>query len=106
MNSKITSEHLRRSAAVYIRQSTPTQVLENTESQRRQYELVEAARTRHHTVGAIVRTLLREGRIRHDSEGRYSLVASPTEKPSPPNAANATRPPGIARFPVPGSANP
>lgn len=45
MNSKITSEHLRRSAAVYIRQSTPTQVLENTESQRRQYELVEAART-------------------------------------------------------------
>jgi len=45
MNSKITSEHLRRSAAVYIRQSTPTQVLENTESQRRQYELVEGART-------------------------------------------------------------
>ena len=43
MSSKITSEHLCRSAAVYIRQSTPGQVLENTESQRRQYELVEAA---------------------------------------------------------------
>ena len=43
MSSKITSEHLCRSAAVYIRQSTPMQVLENTESQRLQYELVEAA---------------------------------------------------------------
>ena len=44
MNSKITSEHLCRGAAVYIRQSTPAQVLENTESQRRQYGLVDAAR--------------------------------------------------------------
>ena len=44
MNSKITCEHLRRGAAVYIRQSTPVQVLENTESQRRQYGLVEAAK--------------------------------------------------------------
>ncbi len=43
MSSKITSEHLCRDAAVYIRQSTPMQVLENTESQRRQYELVDAA---------------------------------------------------------------
>lgn len=43
MSSKITSEHLCRGAVVYIRQSTPAQVLENTESQRRQYELVEAA---------------------------------------------------------------
>ena len=45
MSSKITSEHLCRGAAVYIRQSTLSQVLENTESQRRQYELAEAART-------------------------------------------------------------
>ena len=44
MSSKITSEHLCRAAAVYIRQSTLSQVLENTESQRRQYELAEAAR--------------------------------------------------------------
>ena len=44
MSSKITSEHLCRGAAVYIRQSTLSQVLENTESQRRQYELAEAAR--------------------------------------------------------------
>ena len=44
MSSKITCEHLRRAAAVYIRQSTPVQVLENTESQKRQYELVETAK--------------------------------------------------------------
>ena len=43
MSSKITSEHLCRGAAVYIRQSTLSQALENTESQRRQYELAEAA---------------------------------------------------------------
>ena len=44
MSSKITSEHLCRGAVVYIRQSSPAQVLENTESQRRQYALAETAR--------------------------------------------------------------
>jgi DNA invertase Pin-like site-specific DNA recombinase len=43
MNSKITADHLARGAVVYIRQSTPGQVAENTESQRRQYALVESA---------------------------------------------------------------
>jgi DNA invertase Pin-like site-specific DNA recombinase len=43
MNVKITPEHLGRGAIVYIRQSTLGQVLENTESQRRQYALAEAA---------------------------------------------------------------
>src|SRR5262249_17365752 len=42
---KITSDHLGAGAGVYIRQSTPGQVAEHTESQRRQYALVEAART-------------------------------------------------------------
>ena len=37
---------LRRKAIVYVRQSTPVQVQENMESQRRQYELVEVARQR------------------------------------------------------------
>jgi DNA invertase Pin-like site-specific DNA recombinase len=37
---------LRRKAIVYVRQSTPVQVQENRESQRRQYELVEVARQR------------------------------------------------------------
>src|SRR5271166_5110725 len=39
--SKITAEHLARSANVYVRQSTSYQVAHNLESQRRQYGLVE-----------------------------------------------------------------
>lgn len=42
--SKITAEHLDRSAFVYIRQSSAYQVANNLESQRRQYGLVERAR--------------------------------------------------------------
>jgi hypothetical protein len=42
--NKITSEHLARQACVYIRQSTPGQVQNNLESQRRQYALVDRAR--------------------------------------------------------------
>jgi DNA invertase Pin-like site-specific DNA recombinase len=45
MNAKISEDHLRRCAVVYVRQSTPSQVIENTESQRRQYDLAEVART-------------------------------------------------------------
>ncbi|MGY6411858.1 MAG: recombinase family protein, partial [Alkalilacustris sp.] len=37
---------LQRKAVVYIRQSTQAQVEHNTESRRRQYELVEVARRR------------------------------------------------------------
>jgi DNA invertase Pin-like site-specific DNA recombinase len=44
MTAKLTSEHLSRRAIVYVRQSTPGQVQENRESQRRQYGLVERAR--------------------------------------------------------------
>jgi len=42
--SKITAEHLGRSAIVYVRQSTSYQVANNLESQRRQYGLVERGR--------------------------------------------------------------
>ena len=42
--NKITAEHLARRACVYVRQSTPDQVLHNLESQRRQYALAERAR--------------------------------------------------------------
>ncbi|MBV9945744.1 MAG: recombinase family protein [Myxococcales bacterium] len=45
MNPKITADHLRRDAVVYVRQSTLGQVIEHTESQRRQYTLAESART-------------------------------------------------------------
>ena len=44
MNPKITPEHLARGAVVYVRQSSIGQVLEHTESQRRQYALAETAR--------------------------------------------------------------
>ncbi|WP_051311336.1 recombinase family protein [Bradyrhizobium sp. Cp5.3] len=41
--SKITAEHLRRCAIVYVRQSSTTQVEHNRESTTRQYELAERA---------------------------------------------------------------
>ena len=42
--SKITAEHLARSAYVYIRQSTADQLMHNQESRRRQYGLADRAR--------------------------------------------------------------
>jgi hypothetical protein len=45
MNPKITSEHQERGAVVYARQSSMRQVLEHTESQRRQYALADTARS-------------------------------------------------------------
>ena len=42
--SKVTSDHLRRQAFVYVRQSTMDQVQNNRESQRRQYSLANRAR--------------------------------------------------------------
>lgn len=43
--NRITSEHLTRSAYVYVRQSTADQLLNNPESRRRQYALAERARS-------------------------------------------------------------
>ena len=43
MPHKITPEHLKRQAYLYVRQSTLRQVLENTESTKRQYGLRERA---------------------------------------------------------------
>ena len=40
---KVTSEHLRRQAIIYVRQSSTTQVENNRESTARQYQLVERA---------------------------------------------------------------
>jgi len=42
--TKITAEHLARSACVYIRQSTADQLAHNHESRRRQYGLVDRAK--------------------------------------------------------------
>jgi DNA invertase Pin-like site-specific DNA recombinase len=44
MNLKLSPDHLQRRAVVYIRQSSPGQVIHNQESQRRQYGLAEHAR--------------------------------------------------------------
>src|SRR3989442_5974578 len=44
MSNKITPDHLRRQAVVYVRQSTVIQAIYNLESQRRQYNLAEYAR--------------------------------------------------------------
>lgn len=43
--SKITTDHLRRRAVVYVRQSSTTQVEHNRESTARQYQLAERAVT-------------------------------------------------------------
>ena len=43
MNEKITSDHLSRKAYLYIRQSSIRQVMDNTESTKRQYALKERA---------------------------------------------------------------
>src|ERR1700724_865501 len=42
--TKITADHLSRGAFVYIRQSTPDQLVHNQESQRRQYGLADRAK--------------------------------------------------------------
>lgn len=42
--SKITADHLRRAAYIYVRQSTLDQVQHNHESRRRQYALADRAR--------------------------------------------------------------
>ena len=43
---RITTEHLRRAAVVYVRQSTMAQVMGNLESQRRQYDLAGEAQAK------------------------------------------------------------
>ena len=44
LSAKIQPRHLRLRAVVYVRQSTPRQVMNNQESTRRQYQLAERAR--------------------------------------------------------------
>lgn len=77
MNPKITTEHLGRSAVVYVRQSTIGQVLEHTESQRRQYALAASAKTMGFAaVTTIDDDLGRSGSGVVDRPGFQRLVAS------------------------------
>jgi DNA invertase Pin-like site-specific DNA recombinase len=76
MSAKIGSEQLARRAVVYIRQSTPTQVMENLESQRRQYDLVARARELgFQNVGVIDSDLGRSGSGLVERPGFQKLVA-------------------------------
>lgn len=64
-SSKITSEHTRRLACVYVRQSTMQQVEHHQESQANQYRLVERA----HALGgakhaSVSLTMIRVSRVR------------------------------------------
>ena len=52
--TKITPDHLTRSAFVYVRQSTTDQVLNNHESRRRQYALADRARALGWVVSPVV----------------------------------------------------
>ncbi|MBA3278673.1 MAG: recombinase family protein [Geodermatophilaceae bacterium] len=77
MSPKITPDHLGRGAVVYVRQSTMGQVVENTESQRRQYGLAEAARSLGFaSVSVIDDDLGRSGSGLVERPGFQKLVAS------------------------------
>src|SRR4051812_34203316 len=74
--SKIQQTHLARTAYVYIRQSTMTQVHQNVESQRRQYALVERAKQLGwDTVQVIDTDLGRSGSGQVQRDGFDDLVA-------------------------------
>lgn len=74
---KITAAHLARTAYVYVRQSTATQVHDNLESQRRQYGLAEQARQwGWHTVEVIDEDLGRSGSGRAVRPGFERLVSA------------------------------
>lgn len=77
MSPKITPDHLGRGAVIYVRQSTMSQVVENTESQRRQYGMAEAARALGFaSVDVIDDDLGRSGSGSVDRPGFQKLVAS------------------------------
>jgi DNA invertase Pin-like site-specific DNA recombinase len=75
-NSKLTADHLKRRAIVYIRQSSPVQVANNLESQRRQYGLADQARQLgFQQVDIIDEDLGRSGSGQVDRPGFARLVA-------------------------------
>ena len=87
MRAKITADHLERTALVYVRQSTPGQVRDHTESRRRQYGLVDVARElgfhRVETIGSRYTRRGREGRETAErSSWRYPNRARSAESSS------------------------
>jgi len=77
MNPKLTPEHLSRGAVIYVRQSTMGQVVEHTESQRRQYALADSANAMGFaSVAVIDEDLGRSGSGQMERPGFQKLVAS------------------------------
>jgi len=77
MNPKIMPEHLRRGGIVYVRQSSIGQVLEHTESRRRQYALADSARELGFaSVSVIDDDLGRSGSGQVERPGFQKLVAA------------------------------
>ena len=75
-NPKVSADHLKRRAIVYIRQSSPVQVANNLESQRRQYGLADHARQLgFQQVEVIDEDLGRSGSGQVDRPGFARLVA-------------------------------
>src|SRR5436305_8831267 len=75
-NAKVTADHLKRRAIVYIRQSSPIQVANNLESQRRQYALADQARQLgFQQIDVIDEDLGRSGSGQVDRPGFARLVA-------------------------------
>jgi len=77
-STKVTAQHLQRQAFLYIRQSTPRQVIENTESTQRQYGLRQRAIALGWPAERIVvidRDLGKSGAAAADREGFQQLVA-------------------------------
>jgi DNA invertase Pin-like site-specific DNA recombinase len=70
VESKLTPEHLKRDAYLYIRQSTLKQVMQNTESTRRQYDLKERALAMGFSNDQIVTIDRDQGQSGSSSEGR------------------------------------
>ncbi len=78
VSDKITPHHLKRSAYVYVRQSTPAQIKEHAESLERQYELAERAQGlgwAAHQIVVIDSDLGRSGADASAREGFQELVA-------------------------------
>lgn len=76
MSTKITAEHLNRGAVIYVRQSTLGQVMDHTESKRRQYALAETARAMEFgSVGVIDDDLGKSGSGLVERPGFQKLVA-------------------------------
>jgi DNA invertase Pin-like site-specific DNA recombinase len=70
-DTKILTDHLRRQAVVYIRQSTPHQVRGNRESAARQYALVDRAKALGWTAAAVQTIDEDQGRSGARSDHRY-----------------------------------